>query len=600
MVRLCRISFNGTDLVINSYGYLQISTADASKIYTRPTSVTPALYNPKTDVVSMEDHVMCMGSGIPSPTNPHGLTPKDIGVEDKNVSQHEIEMHTPGLMAKSSSLSSAFYIALNSVSIVDTPDNLVLFNLTESERLHYNGTWISSYAYKDQESETGRVYLHFREGTVGNYYAVPDGAYALGLDLSTRKLVVGSETGATHQMQVCADSLGDEVIETITILSDTSFEEGIENGTYYPLAVVTFSGTKKQSSIVSSFATENGVSNFVNKEDMRLFGSLDPAEIQNTREFIAGSWKSVVDLPYELKVKALNIDGTRFTGETFLPSGYIRGFKIDYANNRAITVSPGCCKDKDGVTDIVLSHTMTKYVDRQWVSGGTSGIVGGLQNDFSTSCVLDSDDAGTALHVFVCSTESGIVDIVLDNDIDGKHINSREDLPTASFVHIRRIATIYISHLFADSNAAQQEILRQFYSIVDGNGLYIQYYNAPVLDAATYSSADQTFIYTYVPSGVMVRGKFAYNMAQQTITVFVNNPDYDPDTSGSQQYIPYSLQQAASGSLFIPSAVATDLPIYGTGIVDLYMNNGRLKSNGAWDFNNQIKCLGYYDSRDID
>ena len=47
---------------------------------------------------SVEDHVNAKGSGTPSATNPHGLTPGDLGLEN-SVAQHRLEAHTSGIVA---------------------------------------------------------------------------------------------------------------------------------------------------------------------------------------------------------------------------------------------------------------------------------------------------------------------------------------------------------------------------------------------------------------------------------------------------------------------------------------------------------------------
>lgn len=604
MVRLCHLVYDGTDLQITSAGYIEISTIDSGKIYTNTDSVTPTSYNPNSQVVSMEDHVMCMGSGTPSPSNPHGLTAADIGINMQDVGTHEKNMHAPGLLAKRSSTNSAFYTMLDSISTKTDIDMLVIYNLTTGERLHHNGTWVDSYAYQGTY-----VYLIFSEDT-STINAIPDGKYRIGFNIESRKFVIGTDATYKGVIRVCSDSRGRQVQDNITAISMDAYNAG----DFYSLSEFDFVGTKAESTIISSFATGDGTSNFTSKEDLRVFGSLSSNELQTTKGVVDGQWKDLFYLPYEVRVSSLSLwDGVNATpilGDTSLPFGYIRGYQISYNSSNAITIFPGRCRDNTNTNDIVLTQAITKYVDTQWTLGGVGTPVGGLQNDESRTCSLTETDYGGPLHVFAIMNVSGIVDIALDTDINGENINKSTTCPTYSYKFKRRVGSIYLSHRAQAVNGANVELIRPFTSFSDSNALYIQYNEAPILEyvasvAEGGSDADDakhlnmydidtaTFIHTYVPPDYPFKAKFAYNMHTTDLAVKVD----DPDHPGSQ--ITYTMHQTNTGSILLPTAINTIQYLHGAGQFDVYMEQGTLPTNGQWDFENTLQCLGYYDSRDI-
>lgn len=585
LVRLCHLVYDGTEVHITSAGYLQISTVDAAKIYTKENATKPSIYNPNEYIVSMEEHVMCMGSGTPTPNNPHGLTPADIGVEDKDVSTHEQEMHTPGLLADRSSVNSAFYVLFNSIT-PPAMDTLIVFNLQGNEKLHHNGVWLSSYKYT-----ASRVFLQFMYGPYNNI--VPSGVYTIGIDPSTAGLVFGSDQGASHKIRITSDEQGTETLEEVPVVNMTTYN----TSGYYDLAQFTFSREKRESSIISNYATSSNVANFTAKVDLRVFGSLSPNELQTTKENISGVIKDVLTLPYEIHVDAVQLNnGTRLTGANLLPRGYIRGFAMAYSSNHSITVYPGVCRDLNDLNDIVLRSGLTKYIDVQWAQGGYSTPVGGLQNVPGSTSRLTS--YGVPLHVFVMMNDAGLVDVACDTDINGSHIREASS-PTASFKYIRRIGTLYLSHHATDESSSTRELLRPFSSFTNGNTLYIQYNSSPLLAQDMYNSTSRQFFHTYVPGDFTFKGKFSYEMSSNTITVYVKNPNYVEGSTTEEEYIAYSLQQTKAGAIFLPTAPASSIALHGGGEFEVLMADGTVTTNGDWDFDNHIYCEGYYDSRDI-
>ena len=82
-------------------GHIKSSIKD-ERLYVRPlvpasgVIVDPTL-RPYGTVVTAENHITAVGTGIPSPTNPHGLTGNDIGLTD-TTGPHRKEAHSPAII----------------------------------------------------------------------------------------------------------------------------------------------------------------------------------------------------------------------------------------------------------------------------------------------------------------------------------------------------------------------------------------------------------------------------------------------------------------------------------------------------------------------
>jgi len=95
---------------------------------------------PVTSWVSVEDHVNAKGSGIPSATNPHGLTPGDLGLEN-SVAQHRLEAHSSGIIAKDGKYDSAVWGSFQPSAQDSGPEVVISFALPSSNAaIVVNGT----------------------------------------------------------------------------------------------------------------------------------------------------------------------------------------------------------------------------------------------------------------------------------------------------------------------------------------------------------------------------------------------------------------------------------------------------------------------------
>ncbi len=81
---------NITGSIVDERSFVRIITP-ANAVILDPSTV------PVTAHLTAEDHITSVGSGVASDTNPHGLSPDDIGVSN-TVEPHRKEAHTPGII----------------------------------------------------------------------------------------------------------------------------------------------------------------------------------------------------------------------------------------------------------------------------------------------------------------------------------------------------------------------------------------------------------------------------------------------------------------------------------------------------------------------
>jgi len=580
LVRLCRLTWTGEELKIRTEGFLEHSTIDAKKMYVTDSFVRPADYNPTVEgaQTNLQDHIFCIGSGTPSPTNPHGLTPKDIGFEDNSMEEHIEQMHCTGLYVPDrQSYTSGFFIAVNSNNIDETPDNLLFYNLTAKERLHYKGVWLENFDYRSGSALLEAVYIQFSYGIWPDYSIMPSGTYKFTIDPRTGKLVVGCDNAnavgkilrITKTSYDDAESSG-SLVENLTVIS----MDELADREVFDLAEFYFSDIKETSYVKTDFATTLRKSNFITKKDLRVFGSTPVSELQTYKE----TFDDILNLPYTVKVKKLVMSDTNavITGQALLPKSYIQGYTISYQTDTSVLITPGICRDDTGARDIELRANISKYVNIPWAPGGAANTVGGLQNMDAGMTPELQRPGGYGLHVFVIMTDEGEIDVAFDSDIRGGHLY-HETAKTSNYIYKRRIGTIYISHHLDDTSATTQETMHPFSSVADGQGLWMFYRTKPIFEqknvqtnGTTIYYQNNTFAYTWVPNGYTFKGKFAYEVPSGYI----------------------DLRRPVT-----PESIAR---VGGYGELDLYVNDRSIQTVDAFDFNeNKLYCVGYYDSRSI-
>lgn len=81
---------NITGSIVDERAFVRVITP-ANAVILDPSTVPVAAH------LTVEDHIDAVGSGVASDTNPHGLSPDDIGVSS-TVEPHRKEAHTPGVI----------------------------------------------------------------------------------------------------------------------------------------------------------------------------------------------------------------------------------------------------------------------------------------------------------------------------------------------------------------------------------------------------------------------------------------------------------------------------------------------------------------------
>ena len=604
MVRLCRLVYTGTQVLITTDGFTEYTTIDARKLITDGNFVRPSTYNPMIsgNKENLQAHMYCVGSGTPTPTNPHGITAQDIGIGDQTVENHETTMHTAGIYGDDArkSTESALYVNINNVSTDTIKDSLTIYNLHLPERLHANGSWYDAYDYKEPNTNTSRsvVYLHF-EGDGSSSSEPIDGLYRIGLNLDTLKitacLVVGesvSYSSGKYKLTLASSAenyrSGESgFIEYVSVLNYDDYTAS----NVFDLAEVKYSVQKQISSAISAVL---GRSNFIEKNDLRVFGSTAPMQFATTKQVVDGVIEDVLDIPFIISVKDIKKEGTSTTvlNKSSLPTGYIQGFNIVYNNDISVTVKPGICRDLSDEMDIRLKYDITKSISDLWAPGSSSenNIIGGLQNIEHSLQGFH----GKGLHVFVISTVDGVVDVAFDTSITATGIR-KEGTLTEKYSYIRRIGTIYLSHHLDDpENSSEKRNMDAFTTISDGQGIWTLYKNQQLLEQSEYDDAETSYKFNHVnvPTGYNFMGKFAYrSVSSETGTALCI---YRP----------------------VVSSTNNKTRLSGFGETTLFLSDNSfkacmVKTNGAespFDFktdNNdntyysELYCIGYYDSRSI-
>lgn len=568
-VRLCQLLYSAVtdeagnfidNLVITTAGFLDFTSIAASKIFTSKSPSSPVNYNPKTMVVSMEDHIMALGSGTPTPTNPHGYTPGDLGFDLVSVQTHEQRMHDNGITGNRESLSSCLYTQVNYIS--DNTDNLILYNLLGTERLHLNGSWLSKLAVTDANI----LYVNFKDGTYPVFNNLPSSVYILGVDINGNLGVCVEDSESTainRHITLSSDPEMMDIIGTVLVTNRTVYDEG----SFYDLARFEFVNTYASDKPISYILPDIPRSNFVRKSDLRTFGSTSANNLMTIKD----GYTDVLALPYTLRVNSLQLaNGSELDGTSVLPTGYITGLLPIYSTDNSIIVTPGKARDISDQYDIVLTKSISKLIRVPWTFGGTDQPVGGLQNANNPN--LDDTAWNTTLHIFVISNGKN-TDVAIDTDVNGRNILDPGSI-TAGYTRIRRIGSV----VTAPRTSADTKIsLKQFTTVSSGSGYTVYYYdmlklkpeyNPAVSEQATVIT-DKNFDYTYLPNKILTVGKFSYEDANKEV------------------YFKSTLQ---------PQQVC----FTGSGTFDMTTDMQTFRCVGSLDTNAYtVKCLGYFDGRTI-
>lgn len=130
------ISLSGRELAGIKQERVKVKTAKSDR------SNATATYSPDTEIL-IDAHVKAVGTGTVTATNPHGMTPTDIGLNTAEILEtHQKFMHTSGIIGDTSSLVSSLYLQPTFVSPGE--DYVTIEPLTSSEIALIDGITVTS------------------------------------------------------------------------------------------------------------------------------------------------------------------------------------------------------------------------------------------------------------------------------------------------------------------------------------------------------------------------------------------------------------------------------------------------------------------------
>lgn len=130
------ISIAGRNLAGLKYGRVKVKTAKADR------SNATATYTADTEIL-IDAHVKAVGTGTVTATNPHGMTPVDIGLNTAEILEtHQKFMHSSGIVGSTVSITSSLY--LTPTIITPGEDYVTIQPLTSSEIALINGVTATS------------------------------------------------------------------------------------------------------------------------------------------------------------------------------------------------------------------------------------------------------------------------------------------------------------------------------------------------------------------------------------------------------------------------------------------------------------------------
>ena len=574
---------NQSTLIID--GEAEYATIDPTKIKAGgPTANKTTLYNPTNLAVSFAEHIMALGSAVPTPDNPHGM---DLSVTSENLIRHETYLHSPGFIGDITSVSSLGYMIPNAVS--SGQDNLKIYNLNSdnNEFIVDSGVWLNSFSFG-----TSIAYIHFLDHKDnGDIDYAQDGEYTFAVNyrtgevIATYKRLNDSDTTSSNIMSLPitrTSSINSDRLGSIILYSEAEYA----NLQKLELCKFTF----KRSEIhedegyeikpISYITPDVPRSNFVYKTDLRSIGSISPEMLQAKKD----GANSVITFPDTIEVSKIKFKGTTvyIDSNVGLPDMFMQGFIISCTNSEEdpiITVNPGACVDATNSFDIYLTSPIKKKVFENWEPNTNADTaVGGLRTTpygESTLPIPTDTSYSPALHIFVISTADNKVDIAIDSSETGQNILASAD--TKDYKYIRRVGSIYVKcvgHLVSETTVYDHYV-SLFNSYLEGQTLCVQY-STPLqlnydntnhlLNTQTPHSVSQNFVanLTYIHQYIDAE----HNNLGVTYPLILNGNSQEPCT----RYIS------------------------GSGTVDLPLKNGTVRIDSTYT-PPTFYLLGYKDSR---
>lgn len=267
------------DTSLKTYSYVKdvnLNAVITPKVYA-PGDITYALNTTST----LEHHVQCIGTGVVSPTNPHGLTSDDLLLGDKKVITHEKYLHNKGIAVGKAGQLDADSALMGTVAWTTLdPDEFVIEGFNADQSAVADSNTVDFSAIPDY-----RYAVLFRNGPA----LVSQTQYVLYLNTVDTAIHLAVKTGvATPGDQYTIEirtgvfpgidlvtGIANPVIETVKNAADwKDVGTGVALPHIIPLWETEFSQTRVLTAISQYPPAPDGLSNFTYKTDLRQFGTI--------------------------------------------------------------------------------------------------------------------------------------------------------------------------------------------------------------------------------------------------------------------------------------------------------------------------------------
>lgn len=456
-------------LSIVNKGVTEYAGIDASRVVVSASNVLTTNYTPYGET-SAQQHIRCIGDpSYVSEKNPHGITPKILGIDSNAVPEHERLFHSSGFIGNVASTNSCLYTTINARN--RSVDELVVYNFTGTELLNYKGKYLNNLRYGQS-----RIFIDLEDESG----MLPDGTYIVYVNVNDGSIGIASqETLSSSRTFNIKYSAYGEVMFTPEVISNVSLDED-SNCRLFSFRFYNV----KQPTNISLGVPGILTSNFTDKQDYRIFGSISANNLQR-------DYRNVFTMDFPIQTpKVIFDDGTSLDTATSYPDYYISPTLLPrYISSTNIVVSPGRCKDSTNRFLMTLPKQISKTVAKNWEEGDAKG---GLAPELKPA-------VGT-WHLFLIAKPDGTCDVAFDTSLTAQNLINVNDFTQSKckgYGYYRRIASIYVSDV--------SQFIKEFLAISDsGSGMTWVYLNSTNV-AISDNNPAVGGVNVNVPSGITLK-----------------------------------------------------------------------------------------------
>lgn len=506
------------NLTITTKDVTEYAGIDASRVLVKSDNSLTTTYSLNNDI-SVKQHIKSIGDiSYVSEKNPHGITPKILGIDANAVPEHERIFHSSGFIGDPLSTNSCLYTGVNSRN--RSIDELVVYNFTEGELLHYQGLQLNTLQYGQN-----RIFIDLEDDDG----PLPDGNYIVYVNVKDGSIGIASQNslGTPRTFAIKYSAYGDVQFRPSVVLNSD-----LDTTSNYRLFLFKFSQEKETSEIPLGIP---GLieSNFISRTDYRTFGSISADNLQRTSTGVF-----VSDFPFQLPEIIFN-DGTSLSSGTAYPDYYMSPTLLPkYDTGTNLIVTTGKCKDSTNRFLLNLQRQLTKIINISWSEGDSRG---GLAPKVTLT-------EGT-WHIFLVGKPDGVCDVAFDSSITAANLiepDFSKPSPLSGYRYYRRIGSIVISNVATTDN-----LIRRFVAIPDGgSGINWIYLDQTQIDmSANNNNPALGGVNVIVPSGIPLK-----------VTLNAQNVPADFTTGSFIEGYSYTTQRAIGKGEFTGFTTTGRLP----------------------------------------